>query len=573
MHTGDFSSSAVRQISTLLVIVLFLLPGAVSAEVSANNTSDLRESFGRPSPGNVSVTTTETGTTGSPIPEIIPLVPPDPPPRLVLDRIDVNNLTTTVYGTATPGSGNATISTVRWDWGDNSSPEYHGFPYTHLYQAPGTYSLSVTAIQSDGKDTTELAVLVMERSGIPGATPGTETLSPGFPGGPGTMASPPVLTLLEPVIDGLNVTLNGNLNTGSPGAAISSVAVDWGDGIYLQYTDLPATYRYPEAGIFTINVTGFQSDGLSSSKRITLDLKEETSGPPGSNMASPPPESQPLFLYILVASLLVVLIAVVSQWLIHRTRGHLPSPDIPGQVSIQEEIFYDAKRRGDMTTAAASAHICARMLRSLAEESPAKRATYVKMAEEWEKNSLEAGKSALREHLAEGADAMTGDLPTAEEREKICEGTDVTPDVLSSVLQVALQIAREGREGQAVGTSFVIGDTDQVLAHSKQFVLNPFHGHQEGERRITDAGFAGNIKEYAQLDGAFLITGHGVVEAAGRYLTIDTSDVHLPRGLGSRHSSVAGITMVTRSIGVVVSQSGGLITLFRDGRIELTIRA
>lgn len=568
MHKGDFLSSAARQIFSLLVIVLFLVSGAVSAEFPENTTAE--DTPSGPAPGNVSPTTG--GTTGSASTEISP-VPPSPPPRLVLEQLEVNNLTCTVYGTATPGSGDVAITTIRWDWGDHSSPEYHGFPYSHQYPAAGTYTLSVTATQSDGKDSTELAVLVMERSGIPGAPPGVETLSPGSQGGPGTMASPPVLTLLEPVIDGLNVTLNGNLNTGSPGTAISSVAVDWGDGIDLQYADLPATYRYPEAGIFTINVTGFQSDGLSSSKRITLDLKEEPIGPPGQNMASPPPESQPVFLYMLVTAILVVLIAVSYLGFLHRKRGQPPNPDIPGTVSIQEELFYDAKRRGDMTTAAASAHICARMLRSLAEESPAKRATYVKMAEEWEKNSMEAGRSALREHLGEGAKAMTGDLPTTEEREKICEGTDVTPDVLSSVLQVALQIAREGREGQAVGTSFVVGDTDHVLAHSKQFVLNPFHGHKEGERRITDTGFAGNIKEFAQLDGAFLITGNGVVEAAGRYITVDMSRVRLPKGLGSRHSSVAGITMVTRSIGVVVSQSGGLITLFRDGKIVWSIRA
>lgn len=564
MLKGDFSASSVRRIAAILIIVLFLVSVAVSA-------GDLPGNVSIPGPSNTRLAILPTMSSADP--GILPFLPPHPPPRLVLTQIEVNNLTCTVYGTVTPGSGNATISTIRWDWGDNSSPEYHGFPYTHLYQAPGTYTLSVTATQSDGMDATELVVLVIDRPGIPGASPGMENLSPGSQGGPGTLASPPVLTLLEPVIDGLNVTLNGNLNAGSPGSTITSVAVDWGDGIFLQYPDLPATYRYPEPGIFTINVTGFQSDGLASSKRISLDLKEEIPVPAGQPPGSPPPANQPVFLYILVSAVLIALIAVLTQRFLHNRRDPLQNPDIPSSVSIQEEIFYDAKRRGDMTTAAASAHICAQMLRTLAEESPGKGATYLKMAEEWEKNSMDAGRLALREHLAEGAKIMRGDLPTTVEEEKICEGTDVTPEVLNSVLQVALQIAREGREGQAVGTSFVVGDTGQVLAHSKQFVLNPFHGHKEGERRITDSAFAGNIKEFAQLDGAFLITGDGVVEAAGRYITVDMSKVHLPRGLGSRHSSVAGITMVTRSIGVVVSQSGGMITLFRDGKIVYSIRA
>ena len=162
---------------------------------------------------------------------------------------------------------------------------------------------------------------------------------------------------------------------------------------------------------------------------------------------------------------------------------------------------------------------------------------------------------------------MQGNRPSPEELKTICSGTEVDPDVLDSVIQVAGEIAREGREGQAIGTAFVVGDTQNVLVHSKQFVLNPFHGHQETERQITDAGIQGTIKEFAQLDGAFLITGTGVVEAAGRCITVDLSQVNLPGGMGSRHLSVAGITRVTSSIGIVVSQSGGGITVFRNGQI------
>jgi DNA integrity scanning protein DisA with diadenylate cyclase activity len=162
-------------------------------------------------------------------------------------------------------------------------------------------------------------------------------------------------------------------------------------------------------------------------------------------------------------------------------------------------------------------------------------------------------------------------MPSREQLVTICSGTDVTPEILEHVLKVALEIAREGREGQAIGTSFVVGDTAEVMKNSKQFVLNPFHGHHEAKRQITDIGIWGNIKEFAQLDGAFLISGTGVVEAAGRCITVDMSRVNIPVGLGSRHSSVAGITQVTRSIGVVVSQSGGLITVFKDGKIVFSI--
>ncbi len=51
----------------------------------------------------------------------------------------------------------------------------------------------------------------------------------GIPLGP-AMANAPLLTLLEPVTDRMNVTLNGNLNPGSPGVTIESVSADWNDG-------------------------------------------------------------------------------------------------------------------------------------------------------------------------------------------------------------------------------------------------------------------------------------------------------------------------------------------------------
>jgi hypothetical protein len=156
-------------------------------------------------------------------------------------------------------------------------------------------------------------------------------------------------------------------------------------------------------------------------------------------------------------------------------------------------------------------------------------------------------------------------LPSQEEPD--CPlGNRCLPDVLDAVIRVAVEIAREGREGQAVGTSFVVGDTENVLEHSRQFVLNPFQGHPQAERQVTDAGTWGHIKEFAQLDGAFIITGSGLIESAGRYITSDTSHVNLPGGLGSRHSSVAGITLLTCSIGIVVSQSGGLVSIIRKER-------
>jgi len=154
----------------------------------------------------------------------------------------------------------------------------------------------------------------------------------------------------------------------------------------------------------------------------------------------------------------------------------------------------------------------------------------------------------------------------------LVRGTGVQESVFEEVLNIAIEISREGREGHAIGTAFIVGDVASVKAKSRQLVLNPFEGHSREKRLITDPETRDNIKEFAQLDGVFIVTADGAVEAAGRYITIDTGMVKLQRGLGTRHSSVAAITLVTRAIGIVVSQSGGVIRIFRDGRIAAIVK-
>ncbi len=145
--------------------------------------------------------------------------------------------------------------------------------------------------------------------------------------------------------------------------------------------------------------------------------------------------------------------------------------------------------------------------------------------------------------------------------------TDVADNVFDAVFHICTEISIEGREGKAVGTTFLIGDIRHVLEKSRQIILNPFEGHPREARIITNPGLKENIKALAPLDGAFVISGDGFVESVGRYITVDSSNVTLPPGMGTRHNSVAAITSVTKAIGIVVSQSGGGITVFRDGRI------
>ena len=144
---------------------------------------------------------------------------------------------------------------------------------------------------------------------------------------------------------------------------------------------------------------------------------------------------------------------------------------------------------------------------------------------------------------------------------------DVAPEVFERVLTLATQLAAEGREGRPVGALFVLGDSDNVLAHSRSLVLNPFQGHPESERNILDPGLEEIVKEFAALDGAFVVRGDGVVLTAGTQLIPAAAHPRLPGGLGTRHAAAAGITASTAAVAVCVSQSNRAVAVFRSGRL------
>ena len=147
------------------------------------------------------------------------------------------------------------------------------------------------------------------------------------------------------------------------------------------------------------------------------------------------------------------------------------------------------------------------------------------------------------------------------------------PEVVYSVLSLALEISREGREGRPVGTAFIIGDINELKRWSHQGVLNPYEGHPEEVRDVLIRENWESLKEFSQLDGMFLIGKTGIVEAAGRYLDADGRDVKLQSGLGGRHLAAAAITKVAPAIGVVVSESGGTIRVFVGGELVAHLRA
>jgi DNA integrity scanning protein DisA with diadenylate cyclase activity len=153
----------------------------------------------------------------------------------------------------------------------------------------------------------------------------------------------------------------------------------------------------------------------------------------------------------------------------------------------------------------------------------------------------------------------------------IIKDSGIREDVLEEVIDIAIEIGKEGRGGRTIGTAFMIGDSKKVMKRSRQMILNPFEGYSIKERNITSLGIRETIKELAQLDGAFVITENGIIEAAGRYLEVDTKKVDIPRGLGARHAAVAAMTAASNALGITVSQSGGMVRIFKKGEMVMMI--
>jgi DNA integrity scanning protein DisA with diadenylate cyclase activity len=151
--------------------------------------------------------------------------------------------------------------------------------------------------------------------------------------------------------------------------------------------------------------------------------------------------------------------------------------------------------------------------------------------------------------------------------EEICsERREVNTGVLKQVVSLAVEIAREGREGRKIGTLFVVGDSGEVVRRSKPMILDPLQGHPDEDKYVDDPNMRETIKELAQLDGAFVVSNAGVVLSAARYIDAASDSLNLPLGLGSRHMAGASISRQTDAVAVVVSESS-MVRMFDDGEL------
>ena len=143
---------------------------------------------------------------------------------------------------------------------------------------------------------------------------------------------------------------------------------------------------------------------------------------------------------------------------------------------------------------------------------------------------------------------------------------------IKAVVDLAVEIGREGREGKRVGSLFVVGDHRHVLDHCRDLGADPFRGYSTKFRNLFDPKVLEDVKEIAQMDGAFVITADGHIERSRQKL-LDSAQVviQLSQGLGTRHYAGAAISAVTKAVAVVVSQSTGTVRLYQNGQIVMRI--
>ncbi len=142
------------------------------------------------------------------------------------------------------------------------------------------------------------------------------------------------------------------------------------------------------------------------------------------------------------------------------------------------------------------------------------------------------------------------------------------PDVIRSVLEVAIDLGKKGQKGKPVGALFVVGDAGNVMNKSRPLSYNPF---EKSHVHVGDPIVNVMLKEFSRLDGAFVISDSGKIVSAYRYLEPSAEGIDIPKGLGARHMSGGAITRDTNATSIVLSESDGLVRAFKGGKLILEI--
>ena len=136
----------------------------------------------------------------------------------------------------------------------------------------------------------------------------------------------------------------------------------------------------------------------------------------------------------------------------------------------------------------------------------------------------------------------------------------------ASIIDIVLRFAEEGREGNSIGTIFVLGDVQELQPYLRQLVLNPCKGHPRKQLSVHHPGLFETLREFAALDGGFVVSRQGTVVSAGTYFDAPAPTEYLSPGLGARHAAAMGITVKSSAVAIALSESSGTVTIFQKGK-------
>ena len=142
------------------------------------------------------------------------------------------------------------------------------------------------------------------------------------------------------------------------------------------------------------------------------------------------------------------------------------------------------------------------------------------------------------------------------------------PGVIRDVFEVAIELGKKGQKGKRVGALFVVGDAGKTMNKSRPLSYNPF---EKSHVHVGDPIVDVMLKEFSRLDGAFVISDSGKIVSAYRYLEPSAEGIDIPKGLGARHMAAAAITRDTNAVGIVLSESDGLVRAFKGGDLILKL--
>ncbi|WP_162139849.1 PKD domain-containing protein [Limisalsivibrio acetivorans] len=159
----------------------------------------------------------------------------------------------TFDGSATDSDG--TVSSINWSFGDGGTASIED--PTHEYTTPGTYTVSLTAVDDDNLTSTDSISITIDSSG-----------------------TAPTISITEPtdnaeVYKGTDVTFKATASDPDGGAV--TIGWDFGDGSYGSGAE--TTHPFNSTGTYTVQAKAEDEDNMTTTASVTIKVIESNSPP------------------------------------------------------------------------------------------------------------------------------------------------------------------------------------------------------------------------------------------------------------------------------------------------------